>query len=204
MRQQAVSMEGRLEQLERRCRKLTVGLVALATILATACLSSAMREDPEVLRAKRFEAVDDQGRTAAVLAGSFRDGVPGAGLRVGDLEGDAYAMLGVHPAVDEESEETYHGVVLLMRAQHAGESGKFLAGVLPDSVLNEVANKRRAIVSYVEPEESSFKVESRCKPGCALDCNHDCGRTLLEVLAEGEELSVLSLDENAEVRFELP
>jgi len=196
MTQQAISLEARLEQLERRCRRLTLGLVALATILATACLSSAMREDPEVLRARRFEAVDDQGRAAAVLAGSFRDELPGAGLRVGDLEGDSFALLQVYPMADQESGDTFDGVGLRIRARHAGDSGEFSADAWPGKALTEVANQRRAIVSYVEPEESSFRVETRCEP--------DCGRTLLEMLAEGEELSVLALDADANVRFKLP
>jgi hypothetical protein len=64
-----MSMEARLERMERRCRGLTAGVIALAAILATACLSSAMRGAPEVVRAKQIEVLRDDGKPGIVLVG---------------------------------------------------------------------------------------------------------------------------------------
>jgi hypothetical protein len=190
------SIEKRLEHLEVKCRRLRLWCASVTGLLIVACAAAAISPNADVVRAKRFEAVDDLGRTAAVLAGSFRDQFPGAGLRVGDLERGSFALLQVATAREEGSSGSTDGIFLQMQAKQSGESANFQTCVVPGKALCEVANQRRAIVSYVEPEESSFRVETRCEP--------DCGRTLLEILAEKESISMLAHGPNGDVLFERP
>ena len=92
MTQQGMSMEARLERMERRCRRLTAGVIALAAVLATACLSSAMRGAPDVLRAKRIEVLRDDGAPGILMVGDVHvpnESVTGAGIWLMASDGDA-------------------------------------------------------------------------------------------------------------------
>lgn len=65
------SMESRIERLERLCRRSIAACVALAALLATVCLSSAMRGEPETLRARKIEVLGEDGKARIVLAGEL-------------------------------------------------------------------------------------------------------------------------------------
>lgn len=71
MTHQAGILEARLERLERRCRRLTIGVVALAGVLATACLSSAVRGDPDVLHANQLILHRNDGSEGIVMFGEL-------------------------------------------------------------------------------------------------------------------------------------
>lgn len=195
------SVEERLGLLERKCRRLRTWCVGVTSLLVLACAAAAVSPDTDVVRARRFEAVDGEGRTTAVLSGAFEDGPPGAGVRIGDFGHDSFAMFQLFPVVDEETGEKYEAISLQMNIEHAGESSHFSADVWPGMASNEVANHRRAIVSYVEPEESSFKVETRCEPE-----TRDCHQTLLEILTEDDVVGLVAFKPGMGngVLFELP
>jgi len=118
-------MDARLERLERRCRKLTVGVVALTAILATACLSSAMRGAPDVLRARRIEVLGDDGNSRIVMVGSTR--IPsgsdrGPQIELSTADGGASSYWDLEPAFDHEDRTWLSGGHFYIGAGH-GLSG---------------------------------------------------------------------------------
>ena len=104
-------IDSRLARLERRCRRLTLGVIALSTVLATACLSSAMRQDPDVLRAKRIEVLGADGEPAILLLGEIGNpdkSFSGAMILMRPSEGDGSSAWMVGRTQDEV-DGTWHG-----------------------------------------------------------------------------------------------
>src|SRR5262245_59320778 len=63
----ATSLEQRVRDLERRCRRLQIGAVVLGAALGGACLTAALAPAPAVVRAERFELVNGAGQTRGRL-----------------------------------------------------------------------------------------------------------------------------------------
>ena len=84
-------LEERIEQLSAQSRRQRAWLIALSTILVGIGLAAARDPDHDVVRPRRFEAVDEKGRIVAVLASQWKWGTPALALLEDD--GDAFAFL---------------------------------------------------------------------------------------------------------------
>lgn len=61
------SLEIRVRELELRCQRLRLGMVALGAALGGACLTAALGPPDHVVRSQRFELVNSEGETRGVL-----------------------------------------------------------------------------------------------------------------------------------------
>lgn len=109
----------RLDSLERTVRRQRRGLAALALCLGAAGLAAWSAPEPEVVRARRFVAVDDAG----VEVGDFGFEMAGASKRIGwtlrDPQTDAFAMCTVFAEIEEGAAADAGCAMLQLEAGHA-------------------------------------------------------------------------------------
>ena len=89
---EANDLDRRLASLERTVQRQRAALGALALLSVVIGLASWTSGDPEVVRAQRFLAVDDQGREVGVFGFSRTGEVSGIGWNLDDPDTDASAF----------------------------------------------------------------------------------------------------------------
>lgn len=89
-----MTCDERITSLERRCRRLTAGLVVLLTLMGVGVLAGAAgRQGAETVRARSFEVVDEAGRVRLHLGAADE----GYGLVIYDAGGAFRATLSDAP-----------------------------------------------------------------------------------------------------------
>ena len=93
MEREIVHFEDQIRRLSAQSRRQQVWLVAISIALGVMGLAAARDPKPEVVRARRFEAIDEGGNVRAVLTSEWASGEPGIVLL--DERGEQFASLGM-------------------------------------------------------------------------------------------------------------
>ena len=164
------SVDERLERLERKCRNLRLWCIGATSALLVACTAAALAPASDVIRARRFEAIDGDGRTQAELSGDFgEDDVVrgGAGLSigghgVGEEDPGVFVCLAVGPDAGRAPSPS-HGrdsAVLWLGSVDDESSASFHAIAAGSAASFRVENEFRRIGARIGPGESELTLST--------------------------------------------
>jgi hypothetical protein len=151
------SADERLAILERRCARLRLWCFGLTSIALVACVSSAIRPQPETIEAKSFLVRDADGRIRIEL------GVDNGAARVSLFSKDQQALVDLS-AWDRGSDTGGNGAGLYMEAD--GESADQLLGFVGGGVSGmRIAGRDHSIETFARQDGAGMRVfTERPKP----------------------------------------
>lgn len=128
----AIDLDRRVAFLERTVRRQRLALGTLALVLGVVGLASWAGRDPEVLRARRLEIVDEQGRNIGAFGlgaiGPEQDLIPSPGRGIGwTLRDPQIGASGNFSLIDMEESKEGQGSGLALLHMEAGWSMSSLA-----------------------------------------------------------------------------
>lgn len=193
MEQGIAHLEDRIDRLSAQSRRQQVWLVMLSIVLGAVTLVAAHEPKPDVLRAQRFEAIDQDGKVLAVLTSKWKWGAPALALL--DDRGEDFAFLTMMDATIEGTAEKMKVAMLQMEANGVASDHYGMA------TLCATARGGALNLSHSDDECISLGInESRM----GLRIEHDGKPPLLDLQSEGDAVALEIRDGEGKSLFRAP